>query len=198
MRSGRRPSQLCLGVLVCVATVFGSLPPVAAAQETPKTYAGQPYSSELPVPPTRTENQSKVWFHADAWWALLLEPTGRTARVFELMPDHSWRPTSAVVNPDAGDLGDALHDGDTVHVVNRRRDGSLYYVLLRFDPVARDYRADPPLLVTMRGSSTSASITKDTTGRLWVAFAAVNHVMVIYSDDGGQSWGTFSALSNTG
>jgi hypothetical protein len=198
MRSGRRPSRLGLRVLVCLATVFVSFSPAAAAQETPKTYAGQPYSSELPLPPTRTENQSKIWFHADAWWGLLLESTGRSARVFELMPDHSWRPTSAVVNPDAGDLGDALHDGDTVHVVNRRRDGTLYYTRLTFDAGARDYRVAPPVVATTRGSSTSASIAKDTTGRLWVSYAEVNHVVVMHSDDGGTTWAESRSLASTG
>jgi hypothetical protein len=195
----RRTVQVGLAVLASVAACIGLLLPTGArAEDTPKTYAGAAYSPELPLPPTRTENQSKLWFHADAWWGLLLEPTGRTVRVHELEPDHTWRPTPAVVNPDAGDIGDAVRDGDRVHVVNRQRDGSLYYVLLTFDPATGEYRADEPLLVTTRGSFTSATIVLDTTGRLWVAYAAVNHVVITYTDDGGRSWGQFNALANTG
>jgi hypothetical protein len=119
-------------------------------------------------------------------------------RVFELMRDHTWRPTSAVVNTDAGDVGDTLHDGDTVHVLTRRSDGSLYYVRLSFDAAARDYRVDPPQLVTSRGSLTPATIAKDTTGRLWVAYATSTNVVVTASDDGGLSWGRMNLVARTG
>ena len=84
-----------------------------------RTYPGPAYSPQVATAARRARgHQSKVWFHAGAWWALMLEPTGRAVRVSELLPDHTWRPTSAVVNPDAIDAGDALVDGDDVHVVD--------------------------------------------------------------------------------
>jgi hypothetical protein len=171
----------------------GPVPPAGAAPLTATTYEGPAYSPALGAP-TRPESQSKLWFHAGAWWALLLEPTGRTVRVFELMPDHTWRPTSAVVTTDAGDVGDALHDGDTVHVANRHGDGSLYYVRLTFDPATRDYRADPPRLVGDHGGRSAATIAKDTTGRLWIGYATSIRVVVAYSDDG-LTWSANIALS---
>jgi hypothetical protein len=195
---GTRVSRLCLAALACAVLVVGNGSIALAEPVTPRTYPGTAYSSELPLPPTRAENQSKVWFHADAWWAMLLEREGRTVRVFELMPDHQWRATPAVVNPDAGDTGDAVVDGDAVHVVSRRRDGSLYYVRLVFDPDAGEYRSEEPLIVTTRGSNSTATIAKDTAGRLWVSYATVNNVVVTYTDDGGRSWGRFNVLANTG
>jgi hypothetical protein len=189
-----RPGRTArLRAAVCVAALlgFGQVPLAAASAETtlPVTYAGPSYSDQLSAPPTRTSTQTKLWFAADAWWALLAEPTGRTARVFELMPDHSWRPTSAVVDSEVAGIGDALHDGDTVHVVTRLVDGSLHYVRLTFDPAARDYRVEPAELVTTRGASAPASIAKDGAGTLWVTYATSTTVVVLDSEDGGLTWG---------
>src|SRR4051812_8504358 len=113
MSTGRRATARLGGALLaCALSGIGGLPLAAAEEKPPGTYGGPDYTVDYPQPPTRSENQSKLWFAADAWWALMLEPTGRVARVFELMPDHTWRPTSAVVNTDVADLGDAVHDGD--------------------------------------------------------------------------------------
>ena len=185
---GPAAARTALALLATAALTIGLLPPATAAPANPQTYTGPSYSPTAGIPPTRPESQSKLWFHADAWWALLLEPTGRTVRVHELMPDHTWRPTTAVVNPDVGDVGDAFHDGDTVHVVSRQTDDAVYYVRLTFDAAARDYRAEAPRLVLDRGARAPASIAKDTTGRLWVGYATPIRVVVTYSDDGGVTW----------
>ncbi|WP_147332017.1 hypothetical protein [Geodermatophilus marinus] len=176
-------------VLASVLSTVGVLAPAVADSTTVRTYAGPAYDTSVSSAPTSPETRSALWFHAGAWWAMLLEPTGRTVRVFELMPDHSWRPTSAVVNPDAGDAGDALLEGDTVHTVSRRSDGVLYYTRLAFDPATRDYRAAPARLVTTRGGAATASLIRDSTGRLWVSYADFGRVVVTYSDSGGQWWG---------
>ena len=52
-----------------------------------------------------------------------------------------------MVNNDASDVGDAAHDGETVHVVTRSPDDSLSYVRLTYDPISRDYRAGTPVIV---------------------------------------------------
>jgi hypothetical protein len=185
-----------LPALLAAVLTIGGLGPAAADQRTaPRTYEGPSYSAAYPQPPTRGENQSKLWFHADAWWALLVEPTGRSVRVFELMPDHSWRPTSAVVSTDVGDVGDALRDGDTVHVLTRSGDSSLYYGRLTFDAAARDYRVAPAVLVTTRKSSTPATLSKDAAGVLWVGYANATNVLVTSSEDGGLTWGRVVTLA---
>jgi hypothetical protein len=185
MRASRALTRLLLALLTSAALTAGLVPLATAAPvTTPQTYTGPGYSTDPGIPPTRPESQSKLWFHAGAWWALLLEPSGRTVRVFELMPDHTWRPTSAVISTEAGDVGDALHDGDTVHVVSRHVDDSVYYVRLAFDPATRDYRAAAPQLVADHGARAAVTIAKDTTGRLWVGYATAVRVVVTYSDDG--------------
>lgn len=184
-----RALRLCLvGLLAALATTGGLAPAAADEGAVPRTYQGGVYSRSYPVPPTQGENQSKLWFHADAWWALLVEPTGRSLRVFELMPDHTWRATSAVVNNAVGDVGDALLDGDTVHVLTRRSDASLDYVRLTFDAAARDYHVTRTSLVISRKSPSPATIAKDSAGTLWVGYANATNVVVTHSEDGGQTW----------
>lgn len=187
-RRPRRVLRLVAAVLAFSVLAIGPVLPAGADEVSSQTYKGPAFSPDVTTPPTRTATQNKLWFHAGAWWAVLLEPTGRGTRVFELMPDHSWRPTSAVVSPDAADIGDALLDGGVVHVVSRRTDDSLHYVRLTFDAAARDYRADAPVLVPTRGASPPAAIAKDTTGRLWIAFASAARTVVTYSDNGGLTW----------
>lgn len=170
-------------------------PPSAAAVD-PVT--GAPLQVPEAPSPTRGESQNKLWFHASAWWALMLDPTGRTVRVHELMPDHTWRPTPAVIDADTGDIGDALQEGDTVHVLNRSRDGSLHYVRLTFDPAAGEYRVAPPVTLTVRGSQSPATIARDGAGRLWVAYATAVNVILTYSDTDGATWNKLTVLEKTG
>ena len=192
-------TRLWLLPLVAAALAMGGIGPAAADRPMPpQTFEGPGYSATYTEPPTGSENQSKLWFHADAWWALLVEPTGRSARVSELMPDHTWRPTSAVVNADVGDVGDALRDGDTVHVVTRGSDASLFYVGLSFDAAAREYRVGAPVLVTPRNSSSPATIAKDAAGVLWVGYANATNVVVTRSEDGGLTWGRVTTLASGG
>ena len=220
----RRPA-LCLAVAAAAALVIGAGLGPAAADSSPGTYIGPAYSTDpvtdhAPEPglppgavdpvtgkpvqgpeapsPTRAENQNKLWYHASAWWALMLDPTGRTVRVDELMPDHTWRATPAVIDTDTGDIGDALHEGDTVHVLNRARDGSLYYVRLTFDPAAGEYRVAPPVTLTVRGSQSPATIARDGAGRLWVAYATAVNVILTYSDTDGATWSKLTILEKTG
>ncbi|MDT0277380.1 hypothetical protein [Blastococcus goldschmidtiae] len=199
MRLGRLLATGTAVALVWPAVLTaGTTIPAAAAPEAAQTYPGPAYSADFPTTPTAEANQTKLWFHAGAWWALLLEPTGRTVRVHELMPDHSWRPTSAIVNADTGAVGDALHDGDLVHVATRTADEALRYVRLSFDPAARDYRVGVPSLITPRGSLEPASLAEDTTGRLWAAYASYSDVLISYSDDGGLTWAPLESIAATG
>src|SRR4051812_30929137 len=96
----RRTQTLLSALALALAAALATPGPSAAAEDSARTYVGPAFSTVLPA--TRSDNQSKTWFHADAWWALLLGSDGRTTGVYELMPDHTWRATTAVVNPDTG------------------------------------------------------------------------------------------------
>ena len=194
----RIPSTLRAGLalLATIGLVLGLAPSATAVPPVaPKSYEGPTYTSQIARPPTVEGNQSKLWFHAGAWWALMVEPTGRVVRVFQLLPDHTWRPTAAVVNADAFDAGDAVTDGANVHVVTRRSNGWLTYVRLTFDPAAGDYTAGPSVLVTDKGLRAPGDIAKDTTGRLWISLDTAAGLNVTTSGDGGQTWSDANTLA---
>lgn len=198
MQFPARPVRRWFVLVFCGLLTVVMLPPAAAAPFLPQTYVGASYTDQLRRPPTATENQSKIWFYADAWWALMVDDTGRTARVHELMRDHTWRPTSTVISEDVADVGDALLAGNTTHVLVRETDGELRYVKLRFDAASREYAASPSRRVTRRGSDAVPTIAEDTAGRMWVAFATVNKIFYTYSDDGGRNWSDLALLAETG
>jgi hypothetical protein len=184
--------------LLAVGTLALAQPTTASAETLPKTYAGAAFTTSYHLTPTRSESQHKIWFHDGSWWALMLEPKGLTERVFQLLPNHTWRPTPAVLTTDTGEVGDAVQDGESVHVVHRTSNGALYYVRLTFDQAAGEYRAGAPRLVTTRKSVAPVVITKDATGALWVSYATAQSVVVTQSLDGGQTWGRMNLLATTG
>lgn len=185
---GGRAGRIAL-LVACTATVLLPAPAAAVPEGTPpRTYPGPEYSLLAQGSPTETQSQSKLWFLDGAWWALMAEPTGRSARVHELMPDHSWRPTSAVVNTNTGQFGEAVRQGDGVDVVTRSRTGDLEYARLAFDADARDYRVVVKEIVTPAGGNAPPTVTRDGTGRLWTGFANGNGAVLLYSDDDGATW----------
>jgi hypothetical protein len=177
--------------------LLGGQSPAVAENSTPRTYVGPPFSTDVLTTPTGTESQSKLWFHDNTWWGLLNGPRGRGVRVQELMPDHSWQAADAVLSTNVQQVGDALPDGDTVHVTQRIPNGDLQYVRLTYDPESREYRASDPVTVTTLGGNGFASIVKDGEGRLWVGYANGLVTAVTWSDDGGASWAEMHDLART-
>lgn len=180
-------------VLVVALPLFRPMSGSASADPDnplPRTYQGPGYSSGLPSDATQFASQSKTWFHDDAWWALMVGPTNTSLRVYELRPDHTWRPTTAVLDAAPGDTGDAVAAGDTTDVVFRRVDSTVGFVKLGYDPETREYAvSQPATVVSNRGSLPApANVVRDTTGRLWVAFVTPTDIVVNYSDTDGRTW----------
>ncbi|MGI8693429.1 MAG: hypothetical protein ACR2JK_11110 [Geodermatophilaceae bacterium] len=180
-------------VLLVLAIVMALTPlRVATAEDTgvPQTYLGDSYGESRLTLPTSYEQQSKLWFHDEAWWAIMYDAADAASHIYELLADHTWQSTEAVINSDPHDLGDALLDGDDLYVISRALSGSLEFRRLRYDAASRAYAASTPepVTITTRGVSTPATIAKDTTGRLWAAFVSAPSVLVAYSDDDGTTW----------
>jgi hypothetical protein len=179
----------CLLSVILGQLVTGAVP-ASADVGAPQTYVGPGYGPNHEAAPTTYRQQSKLWFHDGAWWALVFDPGGTQVRVAELMRDHTWRLTDVVVRGSAVTVGDVLADGDTVHVVGRDAGDVLLVTRLTYSAPGRTYTVDTgfPVVVTTRGSP-AVTIAEDTTGRLWITFATVRSgVQVTYSDSGGRTW----------
>lgn len=155
------------------------------------TYRGPAYSSSLPVAATESKQQSKVWFHDGAWWAVMNHEVDDSMRVFELLPDHSWRVTNAVVTDGATSSIDALSDGGALRVLYQGSRNELRLMRLTYDPADRTYVPDEgfPVTVALSGSA-AATIDRDETGQLWVTFMHGRHVWVSHSIGDDATWAT--------
>jgi hypothetical protein len=190
-----------VGITTCVILLpLGALPSAALPETTGKavlfasadsaghSYLGPHYPSTITPPPTRYENQSKLWFHDGAWWATMIDPERPALRVMELLPDHTWRQASDPIGSELLGTGDALADGDTVRVLFTAAEG-LLYMLLGYDAASRTYGLRvAPTRVAGRGVSPSATLARDSTSRLWVSTRTETQVLVAYSDDDGMTW----------
>jgi hypothetical protein len=181
-----RLTVLLLAVLAVLVAPGGT---AAAEVGSPQGYTGAEYGTNLKVGPTESDHQSKLWFHAGAWWALMRDPASGVTRVHELMRDHTWRPTDAVVNTAPSSVGDALADGDRLFVAGRSGDDVLQVAQLTFDAAARTYRMAPgfPVAVTRNGSE-AVTIAKDSLDRLWVTWKTQSFVRVARSDPSHLVW----------
>jgi hypothetical protein len=145
--------------------------------------------------PTADKPQSKLWYLDGSWWGLLVAPGGGV-HVFELMGNHTWRDTGAVVDPASGAAGDALWDGSRLYVALRTGSGPVRVTRLAYDPPARTYHVDGGFPATASGTATaqtvgrinSVSLVKDTAGTLWVAFTSGSRVLVAHSVGDDAHW----------
>jgi hypothetical protein len=162
--------------------------PVLAEVIASASYAGPEYDRGLDPSPTSQNNQSKLWWYDGFWWALMYRPHDRTVRVAKLQPDHRWVLTETVVGRRQEGVGDALADGARVHVLSLGPHG-LVYTRLRYDKRAGMYRtvSGSPMDVGTKGTR-SASLAKDSIGRLWTAHIESGRVVVVHSDSTARRW----------
>lgn len=178
--------------LLVVGSAVGTVTdPVSADVGARRAYTGFGYGEAIADSPTGSDQQSKLWFHDDAWWGLFFDAEATVVRVHELMHDHTWRPTDTVVRAEPSNVGDALSVGDVLYVVGRTADRTLVLSRLTYDRASRKYTmvGGFPTSIT-RGGSESATIARDSTGYLWVAFASSTQPLVATSADDGRTWST--------
>lgn len=177
-----------LGALVAGALALSGLSPAGAAVGEPVTYPGPTYPSTVSAP-TADKPQSKLWYADGTWWGLLVAADS-TVRIHELMADHTWRDTGTVVDRRAGSTGDALWDGGKLFVASRHASTPLQVTRFSYDAAARTWSLDPgfPVALPTGGGSESASIDRDSTGRLWVTYTRGNKVWVAHSTDSHTTW----------
>ena len=179
---------LALGGLVAALVVA---PGAGAAVGVPVTYDDFSYASTVKTP-SEDKPQSKLWYADGAWWALMVSPTDARVHIFELRADHSWRDTGTQVDPRLNSTGDALWDAltGTLTVASRESSTNLEVNRFTYSSAGRSWTrtAGFPVMVNTGGGSESATIDKDSTGRLWVTYTRASKVWVAHSDQNGQNW----------
>lgn len=159
-------------------------PPVHAAARSSATPA---FCVDVPNP-TADKPQSKLWYAQGFWWACL--PAREGNQIWK-RSDAGWVRSDGAESPLYGihGHGDVYAERDRVYIVLVSSQ-ALTVVVLRYDGRQGSYvRAGCPTvwLVAASQKLETATITKDRTGRCWVAYNAGNSVWVRASRDVGAT-----------
>jgi hypothetical protein len=164
------------GALLVLAFVTGGAG-VAAAQETWTSLPALPTSLD-----TSEKPQSKVWFHAHTWWAVLpttsaISPSG--SWLFRLEPNNTWTPVLRLSGSNG--RADTKVVGDVTHVLIVGSTSRL--VSIEYVPGSHTYQfwSQRPTETAVFVGSTG-TIDVDSTGRMWLATNSNTDVEAYYSD----------------
>ncbi|MGH2427390.1 MAG: hypothetical protein ACRDGV_00690 [Candidatus Limnocylindria bacterium] len=173
-----------------------SLDEVGPAAATPTTYRGPRYDTTEVDEPTMDKPQSKLWFNDGAWWAAMLDVTGREYRIHRLdWATQEWHDTGVVIDERPEVHADALWDGSHLYVASagpkeERTSHAARILRFSYDPESGRYSLDPDFPVTISdGGVVAVTIAKDTTEQLWVSYIAQNRVFVNRSLHDHYHWG---------
>jgi hypothetical protein len=171
-------------------TAFVLLTHAVAANPNSREEGARPvFRIDLPNP-TADKPQSKVWFFRDSWWACL--PTLSGNQIWK-RSSAGWTPIDDVDSPVRGQFGhgDVYAVQDRAHIVLVSGQ-ALTVVVMDYDEQRAGYvQVAPPTTwpVPTSGSIETATITKDATGCLWVAYDFQQSVWVRASKGpAGAAW----------
>jgi hypothetical protein len=156
---------------------------------------------------TEDKPQSKLWFNDGTWWAILPNGSDIYFRKLTNMTDGELEEqsfTDAMVDTDNGKRADVLWDGANLFVLmykNSTTDLSLSKYSYSSGVYTR--LQDFPISIPLQGlGAETATIAKDSTGKLWIAYESeidsVPKITVIWSTSADhKTWDTTGKLLNT-
>ncbi|HEY3524037.1 MAG TPA: hypothetical protein VGK63_10045 [Candidatus Limnocylindrales bacterium] len=153
--------------------VFALAGPVAAA-DAEIGHRDQTYGGKSAATPTKYSSQHKLWFNDGIWWAAMFEPTSAEFHIFQLnRQDQTWSDTHTVIDTRDTAHVDVLWTGSKLYAVGTTSAGAPILRRYSYDSGSNSYSIDSgfPLTISQPApvGSASVSITKDSTGRLWIA-----------------------------
>jgi hypothetical protein len=210
MTTDRRPASLVIA-LVCVLAVAGLVAgflldddeapsPVSSGSTASRSAADLAFDSHLRVdriaryagPTYRLRGHSataraetKVWWAAGSWWAVLLEPDQRVH--IARWTGRGWTTGGPVVDTRARSTADVVWTGTRLYVASRLSNGQLQ--LRRFRLVGGTWRPLEALpRVIALGGSTSLSIDVDSRDRVWAVFNSRGRMWITHSSPQGLAF----------
>lgn len=187
----RRPLTAMLASFATAASLVVLAAPAEAAVGVPVTFDDFSYASTV-TRPSENKPQSKLWYTDGSWWALLVSPGTTAVHIFQLMSTHTWRDTGTLVDTRLNSTGDALWTASdsTLTVVSRDSTAAPRIARFSYNAASNNYTMDPgfPVSVATGGGSESATIDRDSTGRLWITYTRASRLWVAHSDPSGLVW----------
>jgi PKD repeat protein len=121
---------------------------------------------------TTDKPQSKLWFNDGAWWGIL--PDGAGMSFYKLVNGTLVKQTFAGAQIDTRNASraDVLSDGMTLYVLMYRGAATSKLHKFSYNPTTKAYTqlSGFPVDVPLAGGKESATLAKDSTGKLWIAY----------------------------
>ena len=137
---------------------------------------------------TGQKPESKLWFNAGKWWAVMLSPTNNGAHTIWRLDDGGWANTGVVVDGRAATKEDVLWTGSKLYITSRSA-GSMN-LLRRFSFTGTTYTLDTGFPVNFGITNPETlTIARDSLGTLWITFEQSNNIYVARSQGSDTSWG---------
>ncbi|CAN5825407.1 hypothetical protein BH24ACT15_BH24ACT15_33030 [soil metagenome] len=178
---------LTLVLLAAGAPVLLTSAPAQADPPDIASYRDLQYRPSV-TGPTADKPQSKLWYAYDTWWGLVANRDSGRVHIFRLEEGRGWRDTGTLVDDRVNSTADVLWDGKRLYVASRARNGPLRVTRFSFDQVQESWSRDRPPASIKSGGSASATIAKDSRGRLWVTYTQAARVWVAHTTRGDQTW----------
>jgi hypothetical protein len=141
---------------------------------------------------TAQKPESKVWYHDDAWWAVLYRPDVSAHRIHRLdFTTQTWIDTGTAVDERPRSRQDVLWAGGALYVASRFDGTPAQNRLLRYHyvPDARQWSLDAGFPVDVPGGRTeSMTIARDASGTLWLAYTLDGRVWVAHTLGDDARW----------
>ena len=146
---------------------------------------------------TGEKPQSKVWYHAGKWWAVL--PTNSGTFVWRL-DNNSWTQTLALTGDD-DTQADCLVDGDTTHIFLYRGQTNNRFVSVEYDAGLGKYKLwtvqNSVIDVDLDNGVETAVIAKDSDGLMWLANAGTSQIYVRWSSWPYTNWNNRTQINSS-
>src|SRR3954447_909098 len=174
----------------------------AAEPATAVQFDGPSFGTDPAARPTVEKPQSKLWFHAGAWWATMLANGKFTVHQLDESAKR-WGDTGTVVDARQFAHLDVLPVDDKVYIVGA---GPVPYVShrarltrLSFDPKAHRYTVDAgfPVDVSDHGMI-SAVLARDGAGWLWLVAVIDGRLRVAHTEGDDRKWSVPRAIQAPG
>jgi len=165
-----------------LVVLLGVAAPAASANSGFKDQDFTGYSSSVSPGPSGTKPESKLWFNAGSWWAVMYDQASDDFHIFKLdLATQEWSDTGVAVDDRDTTLADALWDGSHLyvasHVMKEDSTGTAGNPsrLYRYSYAGGTYSLDAGFPVTINDtSSETLVIDRDSTGQLWATWTGKN------------------------
>ncbi len=142
--------------------------------------------------PTSEKPEHKLWIVDNIWYGSMWDESSSTYSIHRYdKSGPSWTNVGPGIDDRANSLADALWDGNKLYIASHMRTGSGAARLYRYsyDGGSQTFSLDAGFPVDVNDEdSETLTITKDSTGKLWITWTSGGQVMVNCSITGDDDW----------